>query len=235
MHPTNKTARVAGVLYLVMGVPAVFSLQYVPRTLIVSGNATATANNIRASEMLFRVGIVSELISVLAFILVVWALYRLLNGVNKTQASLMVSLVLVSVPISFLNVVNEIAALTMLGGSEFLSVFDKRQLEALAMLFLRLHSQGLFVAQIFWGLWLFPFGVLVMRSGFLPRILGVLLIAACFGYLASSLTDLLLPSYLSVVNRLTIILGAAGEGSIVLWLLIKGAKVQPLAAPAPAP
>ena len=234
MHPTNKTARVAGVLYLVMGVPAVFSLQYVPRTLIVSGNATATANNIRASEMLFRLGIVSELISVLAFILVVRALYRLLSGVDKTQASLMVSLVLVSVPISFLNVVNEIGALTILGGADFLSVFDKRQLEALAMLFLRLHSQGLFVAQIFWGLWLFPFGVLVIRSGFLPRILGVLLIAACFGYLASSLTDLLLPSYLNVVTRFTVILAAAGEGSMVLWLLIRGAKVQPLAAPGPA-
>jgi hypothetical protein len=233
MHPTNNTARVAGALYLLSGLPAVFSYVYVPSTLFVHGNATATANNILASEMLFRVSIVSELFSVVAFIFLVRALYRLLNGVDKKHASLMVTLVLLSVPISFLNVVNEIAALTLLRGADFLSVFDKRQLEALAMLFLRLHSQGLFVAQIFWGLWLFPFGVLVMRSGFIPRILGVLLIAACFGYLAASLTELLLPSYWNVVNRFTIILGAAGEGSIILWLLIKGAKVQPLAAPAP--
>lgn len=231
MHPTNNTARVAGALYVVASAPAVFSYLYVPSTLIVSGNATATANNILASEMLFRLSIVSELISSVAFIFLVRALYRLLNGVDKEHASLMVTLVLVSIPISFLNVLNEIAALTLLRGAGFLSVFDKRQLEALAMLFLGLHGQGLFIAQIFWGLWLFPFGVLVMRSGFLPRVLGVLLIAACFGYLAASLTEFVLPSYWNVVNRLALIPEAAGEGLIILWLLIKGAKVQRLAAP----
>ncbi len=232
MHPTNNTARVAGLLYLLMGIPAAFSIMYVPRTLIVPGNATATANNILASEMLFRIGIVSELISATAFIFLVRALYRLLNGVSKTHASLMVTLVLVSVAIGFMNVPNEIAALTLLRGADFLSVFEKRQLDALAMVFLGLHRHGFVVAQIFWGLWLFPFGVLVIRSGFLPRILGVLLIPACFGYLAASLTLLLLPSYGTAVSRVAVILGA-GELPIMLWLLIKGAKVQPLAAPAP--
>jgi hypothetical protein len=107
MHPTNHTARVAGALYLLSSLPAVFSLQYVPSKLIVHGNVTATANNILASEMLFRVGIVCELITSVVFVFVVRALYRLLNGVNKTHASLMVTLFLVSVPISFLNVLNE--------------------------------------------------------------------------------------------------------------------------------
>jgi Domain of unknown function (DUF4386) len=128
-------------------------------------------------------------------------------------------------------VLNEIAALTLFRGADFLSVFDKRQLDALAMLFLRVHSQGIVVNEIFGGLWLFPFGVLVMRSGFLPRILGVLLIVNCFAYLAVSLTSLLLPTYASVVNRFAII-PETGELWIMLWLLIKGAKVEPLAAAA---
>lgn len=231
MHPTDNTARVAGFLYLLMGIPGFFSLMYVPRTLIVPGNATATANNILASEMLFRIGIVSGLISGTAFIFLVRALYRLLNGVSKTHASLMVTLVVVSVAIAFLNEVNNLAALTLFRGADFLSVFDKPQRNALAMLFLRLHSQGNFVNEIFWGLWLLPFGLLVMRSGFIPRILGVLLIVNCFAYVAASLTSLLLPSYANVVFLATLP-ALLGELWIVLWLLIKGAKVPPLAAPA---
>ena len=232
MSSTHNPGRVAGLLYLLMGIPAAFSLMYVPQTLIVPGNATATANNILASEMLFRIGIVSGLVSGTAFIFLVRALYRLLNGVSKTHASLMVTLVLVSVAIGFLNEVNNIAALTLFRGADFLAVFDKPQRDALAMLFLRLHAQGNFINEIFWGLWLFPFGVLVMRSRFLPRILGVLLIVNCFAYVAASLTWLLLPSYGNVVFRATLP-ALLGELWIVLWLLIKGVKVQPLTAPAP--
>ncbi len=230
MHPTNYASRVAGALYLLSSLPAIFSFQYVPATLIVSGNATATANKVLASEMLFRVSIVCELIAAVTFILAVGALYRLLNGVNKTHASLMVILFLVSVPISFLNVLNETAALALFHGAGFLSVFEKQRLDALAMLFLGLHSHGVGLAAIFWGLWLVPFGILVMRSGFLPRILGVLLIAACFGYLADSLTSLLLPGYGNLVNRFAPILEGVGELPIMAWLLIKGARVQPSAA-----
>lgn len=232
MLPTNNTARVAGALYLLNGVTGFFSIMYVPRTLIVSGNASATANNILAHENLFRLGIVSELTCAAEFIFLVRALYRLLKGVDKRHASLMMTLGLLSVPIMFVNVLNEIGALTLLRRTDFMSVFEKQRLDALAMLFLNLHGQGFVVAEIFWGLWLFPFGVLVMRSGFLPRILGVLLIAACFGYLAESLTSLLFPSYGNVVNRFAGIPVGVGELSIMAWLLIKGAKVQPLAAAA---
>jgi hypothetical protein len=151
--------------------------------------------------------------------------------VNKTIASLMVILSLVFVPIMFVNTLSEIAALMLLRGSDFLSVFDKRQLEAMAMLFLDLHRYGHVVGWIL-GLWLFPFGVLVFRSGFLPRILGVLLIAACFGYLADSLSPLLLPSYEDGVGRIANIPLTLGEPAIILWLLIRGAKDQPLEATA---
>jgi len=231
MHPTDKAARVAGGLYLLMAAPAPFSLIYLPGKLIIPGDAAATANNILASQMLFRLGIVGELIAAVLFLLLVMALYRLLSEVNKNHARVMVSLVLVSVAITFVNVLNNIAALTLFRGADYLSVFDKPQRDALAMLFLRLHSQGNFVNEIFWGLWLLPFGLLVMKSGFLPRILGVLLIVNCLGYVAASLTSLLLPAYGNAVFRASMP-ALLGELWMILWLLIRGAKVQPSAAPA---
>ena len=229
MDSTRKTARIAGLLYLVNGVTGFFSIIYVPGKLIVSGNTAATAHKILASEGLFRLGIVSELICAAEFIFLLWVLYRLLSGVNKTHASLMVILGLVFVPIMFVNTLNEIAALTLLRGADFLSVFGQSQREALAMLFLDLHRYG-FVVGWMLGLWLFPLGVLVFKSGFLPRILGVLLIAACFGYLADSFAPLLLPGYANIVDRFASIPLTLGEPAIILWLLIMGAKDQPLPA-----
>jgi Domain of unknown function (DUF4386) len=232
MNSTEKTARIAGLWYLLLAITAPLGLIYVPRTLIVPGNATATASNILASEPLFRLGMASELISATVFIFLVLALYHLLKGVNERHAGLMVALAVVSVPISFLNVLNEIAAVILFRGADLLSVFEKRQLDALGMVFLGLHHHGFVVAAIFWGLWLLPFGVLVIRSGFFPRILGVLLIINGFAYLVGSFTSLLLPGYTSVVSRFTLLPEAVGELSMILWLLIKGAKVQPFVDPA---
>ena len=231
MHPTDKGARVAGAVYLSMAVTAPFSLIYIPRTLIMRGNATATANNILAHETLFRLGIVAELITSVIFVFVVMALYRLLSGVNKTHASLMVALVVVSAAVGFMNVLNSIVAFTLFRGADSLAVFEKPQRDALAMLFLSLHSQGLVINEIFSGLWLFPFGVLVMRSRFLPRLLGVWLIVNCFAYLALSFTGLLLPQYYDIAFR-SATPALLGEMAIMLWLLIKGAKVHLLLAPA---
>src|SRR6266550_8920475 len=141
MHPTDKAARVAGAVYLSMVVTAPFSLIYIPRTLIVRGNATVTANNILAHETLFRLGIVADLISSVIFICLALALYRLFSGVKQTHASLMVALVLVSAAVGFINVLNNIAALTLFRGADFLAVFEKPQRDALAYLFIRLHNQ----------------------------------------------------------------------------------------------
>ena len=143
----------------------------------------------------------------------------------------MVALALVSAAVGFMNVLNEIAALTLFRGADFLAVLEKPQRDALAMLFLRLHGQGNVINEIFWGLWLFPFGVLVMRSGFLPRILGVWLIINGFAYVVLSFAGLLLPQYQDVAFRSAFPL-LLGELAIMLWLVIKGAKVQPLPAPA---
>ena len=208
---------------------APFSLIYVPNKLIVHGDATATANNVLAHETLFRFAILDDLISAVIFIFAVMALYRLLSGVNTTHASHMVALALVSAAVGFMNVLNNIAALTLFRGADFLAVFDKPQREALGMLFLRLHGQGNVINEIFWGLWLFPLGVLVIRSGFLPRILGILLIVNGFAYLTTSLTWQLLPTYASVVERFATI-PETGELWFMLWLVIKGARVQPLPA-----
>jgi len=227
MHPTVKAARIAGLLYLSLVLTGPFSLIYVPNKLIVRGDTTATAGNILAHEMLFRSGVVANLVGTVLFICLGIALYRLLSGVNQTQAWLMVSFVLVSSAIAFMNEVNNLAALILFRGDDFLSVLDLTQRNALGMLFIRLHGQGIVVNQIFWGLWLFPFGVLVYQSRFLPRILGVWLVLNCFAYLASSFTSLLASQYSNLIDRITFPI-LFGEMAIMLWLLIRGANVKRL-------
>jgi hypothetical protein len=229
MNSTKKTARIAGMLYLVNGLTGFFGIVYVPSRLVVSGNAAATAQNILASERLFRLGIASELICAVEFIFLLLVLYRLLGGVDRTHASLMLILGLAFVPLMCLNVLNEIAALTLLRGGDFLSALGQPQREAMAMLFLDMHRYGYVIGWIF-GPWLFFFGLLVFKSGFLPRVLGALLIAACFGYLADSLTPLLLPDFAILVGRIASIPLTLGEPAIILWFLIRGAKDQPLQA-----
>src|SRR2546428_10050386 len=229
MHPTDKAARIAGATYLLLLV-APLRLVYIPSVLFVHGNATATANNIAAHEWLFRLGIVGDLLTGTFSIFVTLALYRLLKEVDKNLAALMVILgSLMVVPIYFLNTLNDAAALLLVRGEEFLSVFDKAQRDALAMLFLRLHDHGIVANEIFWGLWLFPLAVLVYRSGFLPRLLGVWLIINGFAYLIVSFTGLLWPQYENMVSNFTFP-ALLGELVFMLWLVIKGAKVQPLAA-----
>ena len=213
MNSTKQTARIAGVLYLINAVTGFFGIVYVPGKLIGSGNTAATASNILSSERLFRLGIVSELICAAEFIYLVWVLYRLLSGVNKTHAALMVIWGLAFIPVMAVNVLSEIAALTLLRGADFLSSFDQPHREALALLFLELHHYGYVVGWIF-GPWLFHLGVLIYRSGFLPRVLGVLLIAAGFGYVADSVTPLLLPGYANVVDRFASIPLMLGEPAL---------------------
>jgi hypothetical protein len=226
MSLTNNLGRFAGLLYTVASIPGFFALMYVPSKLIVLGNPTATANNIAASEALFRLGIVADLISQVLFIFVALVLYELLKAVNQRHALYMVTLILIAIPIAFLNEANAIAALVLARGADFLSLLDKPQRDALAMLFLKLHGAGFDVAGIFWGLWLFPLGLLSYRSGFIPRILGVLLMIGCFAYLANSFTSLALPQYEGVVDKWVSPVQAV-EVLFMLWLLIMGAKPKP--------
>src|SRR6476661_4790045 len=224
MHPTKKAARIAGAVYLSMVFTAPFTLLYIPNKLIVRGDATATANNILAHQTMFRLAILGDLITAVIFFCLGIALYRLLSGVNKTWAMLMVAFVLISAAVGFLDTLNNVAALILFRGADFLTVFDKQQLNALGYLFIRLHSQGVFMNELFWGLWLFPFGLLVFRSGFLPRFLGVWLMINCFGYVALCMIALLAPNYYSAAFRWAQPV-LFGELAIMLWLLIKGARV----------
>jgi hypothetical protein len=227
MNAIKKQARIAGVLYLSASIFAPFALIYVPGKLVVLGDATATANNVRASETLLRLGIGSDLIGSIIFIFVVLALYRLFKPVSEGHAVAMATLLLISMPISFFSVINELAALIMVNSGNSLGGFDQHQLDSLTYLFFRLRGQGILIAQIFWGLWLFPFGILVIRSGFIPRFIGYLLFIAGCGYVADSFTILLLPAYRQFVDQVAGILEVA-ELSIILWLLIWGARPQPV-------
>jgi hypothetical protein len=234
MSSLRNPGRQAGFLYLFLVVVAPFALIYIPDKLIVRGNATATANNVLAHETLFRLGIAVGLMSTVIFILLVMALYRLLRGVNQTQASLMAVLALVSSAVGFMNALNNLAALLLFRGADFLTVVEKAQRDALAMLFLRLDFQGDVINEILWGLWLLPLAMLVYRSRFLPRFLGVWLFINGVAYVIISFVGLLLPQYYGVVfNRSFPAL--LGEMALMLWLVIKGAKPQPSDAAASVP
>jgi len=226
MSSTKKQARAAGLLYLLLVVAAPLRLIYIPSALFVRGNATATAANIAAHETLFRFGIVADLFCGTVLIFLTLALYRLFKGVDQKLAVLMVIVGgVLPAAIDFVNVVNDAAALLLVRGADFLSVFEKPQRDALAMLFLRLHHQVVVGAEILWGLWLFPLALLTYRSRFLPRFLGVWLIINGFAYLIMSFTGLLLPQYEDMVSNLAFP-ALLGEMAFMLWLVIRGAKEQ---------
>jgi hypothetical protein len=231
MSSARNPGRLAGLLYVLISIVGFFAMGYVPNKLIVHGNAAATANNVAAHETLFRLGIAGALIGQAGFIFVALALYDLLKGVNRRNAALMVILIVVSIPMAILNELNSFAALVLVRGADFLSIFDKPQRDALAMLFLNLHGRGFVVCEIFWGLWLFPLALLVYRSRFLPRFLGVWLALAGFAWVILSLTSTLLPQYQDRVNSY-LQPAIIGEIVFMLWLLIRGAKPQAPDAPA---
>lgn len=215
-------ARVAGFLYLIQAILGIFSLLYVSSHLIVSGDVAATTHNIMASESLFRLGIVSNLLVPTVGILYVLVLYKLLRPVNKDIAVLMVVLALLGVPIGIFNEFTQLGVLQLLSGADYLTAFTTAQLQALAYLFVRLHSYGTSLAFIFSGLWLFPLGYLVFKSGFLPKILGVLLIIGGFGYLIDVFAGFLFSGSNLSIGMVT----GLSEIFFLLWLLIKGVNVE---------
>lgn len=215
-------ARVAGALWLILAIAGGSAFIFLS-SLIVHGDAEATVDNIVASESLFRFGIMSDLFGQTVFILLVLVLYRLLKPVSGNAASLMVMFVIVSVSIQSINMLNQIAVLLLLSGADYLAVFSADQLDALVLLFLNLHEAGFqIIAQISFGLWLLPQGLLVYKSGFFPRILGVLLMIATFGYLIDVVTFFLFPDFDVNIAQFTFI----GEVTMLLWLLIKGVNVE---------
>jgi hypothetical protein len=220
MNP-NKVARIAALLYIPAWILSLVAM-FLRQSLIVSGDAATTANNIMASRFVFSLSVVLDLIVQVVFIFLVLALYKLLKPVNRTQAAVMVILFLVSVPIAMLNAVSHFAALLLASGPGYLAAFPAEQVHALVPFFLELNEIGIYIAYIFWGLWLFPLGYLVFKSGFLPRILGILLMISCFGYLIDFVTFFFFPDFGVSINMLT----GWAELILCLWLLIKGVNVK---------
>ncbi|MCJ7512096.1 MAG: DUF4386 domain-containing protein [Anaerolineales bacterium] len=221
----KKAARGAGILYLIMDVFMIFSGIVVDSKTYVPGDALATAKSILASEWLFRLGFVSWIVGYVVFLLLVLALYNLFESVDKGQARLMVMLVVASVPVNILNMLNQYAPILLLTDSGHLSAFNPAQSQTLSMFFFDMYQHGMMVAELFWGLWLIPLGILVYKSRIVPRVLGVLLVVGCFGHLLSFLSTFLFPDYntlLIPVSQVVMI----GELPIFLWLLIRGVKDQ---------
>jgi hypothetical protein len=225
MKENKKLARIAGVLYLFLAITGVYGLMYVSSQTQVRGDAAATAKNILTHEFLFRTGIAGNLISQTLYVFLVFAFYRLLKQVNELQAKLMVGLVLVSVPITFICESFQITALLILKG-DVLKSFAPEQQQELAWTFLKMYGSGMLVVEIFWGLWLIPLGQLFYKSGFMPRILGVLLIIGGIAYLIQVFTALVFPEYRFFVNQFTEVILPISEFSTILWLLIKGVKTE---------
>lgn len=213
----RNTGRIAGLLYLVVVITGIFSLGYVPSKLIVWNNASATFANITNSELLFRLGIVSGLICYTFFLFLPLVLYKLLKPVHKTYALYMVILAIVSVPISFANMQNKFAVLSIIS--------SEGQDKDLVMFYLNQYDYGNLVVQIFWGLWLFPLGYLIFKSGIIPKFLGILLMLGCLSYLIDFFGDTLFDNYPKLGISSYIRLPATfGEIGTCLWLLIMGAK-----------
>jgi hypothetical protein len=220
----NKTARIAGFMYLGNIITGIFA-QVVRSTLIVSGDAAVTAKNIMASEWLFRIGFVSDLIMVTFYLLMGLVFYVLLKPVNKNIALLMLLMNLAGVPMLGINILPQFAMLLLISGAGYLTVFSPAQLHALGMLFFNLHEYGYSIAVISWGFYLLPLGYLVFKSGYFPKILGVLLMLACFGDLIQFFQIFLFPAY-EVITYPGLAVAMIGEFSFAFWLLIKGANAQ---------
>jgi len=226
MNSINKTARMAGFLYLIYMVVEILADVFGRSPLIVMGDAAATASNIMAHEWKFRIGFVGDLVAGVLFFLAAWALYVLLKPVNKNLALLFLLLNLGGVAVRFAIDLNYVAALLLSSGAESLKVFQTDQLQALAMAFLYLQKNGYWASQIFFGVWLFPLGYLVFKSGFLPKFLGVILMVHCVTWSTTSLLYFLyVPGYTAITN-ISFPLGFIAEFGLTLWLLIKGAKDQ---------
>ncbi|MEO9872181.1 DUF4386 domain-containing protein [Maribacter dokdonensis] len=223
MTSRNKNARLAGILYLILIIGGIISLAYIPSQLIVRESESKTFENITNSELLFRLGIVSGIITFLIYILLPLVLYKLLNQVNKAYASLMVIFALISVPIFFVNILNKFSVLTLINKKSFLQKMGEVELQTQVMFHIDSYNNGLELSQIFWGLWLFPFGYLVYKSGFLPKILGILLMAGCFGYLITFFGSFLYPDFNeTILSNIAGYPAPLGEIGICLWLLIMG-------------
>jgi len=228
MNSRKQTARLAGALYLAMGLFGAIGLVYYPGRFVVQGDAAATAARIVSAPLLYRLWAATDLVAGVFAIYLAMTLYALFKDVDRNQARVLVAMLLVQVPMWFALTLTQLAPRVLLNGSSYWSVFDKAQLDALALGFLGLSSRGVEAMSAYSGLWLLPLGLLVYRSGFIPRLLGVFLIVAGCSYLVSAATYFVFPAYYGIVFWSAAPLYGLGEIGIIGWLLIKGAQSEPV-------
>ncbi|MFC3652275.1 DUF4386 domain-containing protein [Dyella humi] len=222
MDANNRTARVAGLLYLLTVVTGIFSLIVVPSRVDAHGDAAMAVTNIVSNELIFRLGIASGALGYVAFLILPLALYKLLSSVNRDMAVLMVALAVACVPIYFVALANQMDILSLVDGDKYKQLFTPDQLRERVMLLMDAYNHKVFVSEIFWGLWLLPFGYLVFKSGFLPKVLGILLMMGCFSYLISYFAQIVFPH--ATIPSFVMLPATFGEIGICLWLLIVGVR-----------
>lgn len=227
MTSRQRTARLAGVLYLLMGLAAFFSIMYIPRAFVVRGDAAATANNIASSPVLYGLGIVMDLAGQVAAVYLAATLYRLFRDVDRNQAMVLAAFLVAQAGMYFAIMLVQIAPLVLLSGAGYLSVIEKTQLDSLVLATVALRGRGMLAIGTYMGMWLVPFGILVIKCGFIPRLIGFLMLAAAAAYVAIPVLHFLVPDVQRAIGDLLLLPAAVAETAIVLWLLIKGARPEP--------
>jgi hypothetical protein len=222
MDANNKTARLAGLLYLMTVFTGIFSLIVVPSRVGMHGDASSAVTNIVTNESLFRLGIAFGALGYVAFLILPLVLYKLLSPVNRSMAVLVVALAVACVPIYFVALANQMDILSLVDGDKYKQLFTPDQLRGKVMLLMDAYNNRVFISEIFWGLWLLPFGYLVFKSGFLPKILGILLMMGCFSYLVSYFAQIVFPH--TTIPSFVMLPATFGEIGICLWLLIVGVR-----------
>ncbi|GAA1293347.1 hypothetical protein GCM10009609_72890 [Pseudonocardia aurantiaca] len=227
----KRLARNAGLLYLVVAICGGFA-HAVRLQVYVPGDAAATAANVVANASLVRTSFVADLVDATFFLLTVMALYQLLQHVTKVVARAMVVFVVVAVAIKALNLVTQLQALLVATEPAYAGAFGAEGSDAMVLLLLDLQHNGYLVAQVFFGLWLFPLGLLAYRSGMFPRPLGVVLMTGTVAYLLDVALQFLAPALADAVNPVVVVVVTLSEVSMLAYLLIKG--VSTAKAPRPA-
>jgi hypothetical protein len=225
LNSSKSAARLAGLLWLLVAVTAGFSLIYVRPRLIVSGDAATTVKNLIALESLFRAGIASFILSEIFLFFFGLTIFQLFKRANQTLAAICFASLLISASVGVTNSLSNLGALTLVTNPDYVRAFQPDQLNAIAMTFLRMNNYGIGLAEIFTAIFLFCFGLLIIRSGYLPKILGILLMIGACAFPINTFTKILVPQFYPVLmTQLTMLLNALGPPATILWLLIKGAK-----------
>jgi len=220
MISLKRTARISGLLYLVVAITGFYSILYVPSHVL---GTTPSAEAILNQEFLFRTGIMANFICQTVFIFLALQLYKLFEGVSKQLSMTLLVLVTVSVPLSFVVIFNQLHAVSLLN-EEFILNANPTQIQISTLSFLKIFDYGNLVMGIFWGLWLIPFGMLAIQSGYMPKLFGYFLIAGGLSYIIDACAFILQPSLHQYTTILVSVCGAVAELSVLFWLLIKGVK-----------